>query len=83
MPEHHDDDPTPAHRGPALSAEALNMLDLALALHGTAVTLREAARRYDEAEAAERHEISVSLEFQLAEIRDSCDAASAALRSSR
>jgi hypothetical protein len=82
MPEF-DDDPTPAHRGRPLSAEALNMLDLALAINGTATLLREAAGHFDEAEAAQRIELSLALEFRLIEVRDACDAAAAALRKSR
>lgn len=75
-----DDEPTPAHRGPAFSAEALNLLDLALALNGAAQTLRNVARILDESEEADRRIIRTELDFTLSEVGRQCLEAAAALR---
>ena len=76
----HDDEPTPARRGPAYSLEAIDLLDTALTLVGAASELREAARRLDEAEAGDRHQIRVALEFRLTEVGGICLDQAAALR---
>jgi hypothetical protein len=75
-----DDEPTPARRGPVFSAEALNLLDLALALNGVATNLREAARVLDESEQDGRRSIRTELDFKLSEVGRLCLEAAAALR---
>jgi hypothetical protein len=76
----HDDDVTPAHRGPALSSEAISLLEVALSLNGVASNLREVARVLDESEEAARRAIRVELDFKLSEAGRLCLEAAAALR---
>jgi hypothetical protein len=75
------DDDTPA-QGTRIwfSAEALNLLDLALAYQSVAVNLREAARSLDSTKGPARESLRAQLEQRLAEIGRLSLEASAALK---